>query len=208
MNLKDLLGDELYAQVQQKIDDANANEEDKSKHIRYADLSEGGYVARAKYDALEKAKEDVEGQLKTAEGTIRELKKSNEDNSALQEIIKTHEATIASLKAEADKTNKTYALKDALSKAGAIDPDYLIYRQGGYDKFKFDKEGKPEGLDNLINGFKEDKNLAHIFRQQGNNPNYTPENGTPVDFSKMNYTQMCEYLVNNPGAEIPGANNE
>lgn len=50
MKLEELLGEELYKQVKEKIDAANANESDKLKHIRYADLSEGEYVSKGKYD--------------------------------------------------------------------------------------------------------------------------------------------------------------
>ncbi len=45
MTLKDLLSPELYAQVQAEIDKRNAGQEDKTKHVRFADLSEGGYVS-------------------------------------------------------------------------------------------------------------------------------------------------------------------
>lgn len=50
MNLKELLAPELFEQVQAAIDAKNAGEPDKTKHIRFADLSEGGYVAVDKYN--------------------------------------------------------------------------------------------------------------------------------------------------------------
>lgn len=50
MTLEQLLTPELYAQVQTAITEANAKETDKSKHIRFVDLGEGGYVARGKHD--------------------------------------------------------------------------------------------------------------------------------------------------------------
>ena len=53
MELKELLGEELYAQVEAKITEANAGKEDKLQHIRYADLSEGNYVGKKKYETLE-----------------------------------------------------------------------------------------------------------------------------------------------------------
>ena len=31
-------------------------------------------------------------------------------------------------------------MKEQLSKAGVLDPDYIIYKQGGIDKFTFDKD--------------------------------------------------------------------
>lgn len=49
MKLEELLGEELYAKVREKIDAKNANEPDKLKHVRYADLSEGGYLSKEKH---------------------------------------------------------------------------------------------------------------------------------------------------------------
>ena len=49
MKLEELLGADLYAQVKAKLDEVNANEPDKLKHARYADLSEGEYVGKGKY---------------------------------------------------------------------------------------------------------------------------------------------------------------
>ena len=48
MELKELLGEELYKQVQAKIDEKNSTETDKLKHVRYTDLSEGKYVSKEK----------------------------------------------------------------------------------------------------------------------------------------------------------------
>ena len=81
--------------------------------------------------------------LQTANGTIEELKKSNGDNEALQKKIGDYEIEIKNLKKNAENTSKTYALKESLTKQGVLDPDYLIYKAGGLDKFTFDKEGKP-----------------------------------------------------------------
>lgn len=50
MTLKEVLGEELFAQVDAKINEINAAQPDKTKHVRFVDLSEGGYVGRSKYD--------------------------------------------------------------------------------------------------------------------------------------------------------------
>ena len=69
--------EELYKQVEEKINAANANEPDKLKHIRYADLSEGEYVSKGKYDTAVAEKENLAGQIKTLNTTIGDLKKNN-----------------------------------------------------------------------------------------------------------------------------------
>lgn len=48
MELKELLGEELYKQVQAKIDEKNSTETDKLKHVRYTDLSEDKYISKEK----------------------------------------------------------------------------------------------------------------------------------------------------------------
>ena len=65
MKLEELLGADLFAQVQAKLDEVNGNEPDKLKHVRYADLSEGEYVGKGKHDALQ-AKYDGQTQELTA----------------------------------------------------------------------------------------------------------------------------------------------
>ena len=87
MKLEELLGEELYKQVEEKINAANANEPDKLKHIRYADLSEGEYVSKGKYDTAVAEKENLAGQVKTLNTTIDDLKKNNADNETLQNTI-------------------------------------------------------------------------------------------------------------------------
>ena len=90
-----------------------------------------------KQDYNDKVKE-----LSTASETIKDLKKNNADNAELQQKVKDYEAETARLKTEADNTRKEYALKDKLKEAGVTDADYIIYKQGGLDKFTFDKDGK------------------------------------------------------------------
>ena len=78
MTLKDLLTPELYTQVQAEIDKANAGQTDKTKHIRFADLSEGGYVSVDKYNsqvnALNQQITDLQGQITKRDSDITGLK--------------------------------------------------------------------------------------------------------------------------------------
>ena len=117
-------------------------------------------------------------ELKTANGTIEELKKSNGDNEELQKKIGDYEIEIKNLKKTAENTSKTYALKESLAKQGVLDPDYLIYKAGGLDKFTFDKEGKPVGVEDAVKPYKEDETMAHLFKQEQTKPPYHPQGGT------------------------------
>ena len=113
-----------------------------------------------KQDYNDKVKE-----LSTASETIEDLKKNNADNAKLQQKVKDYEAETARLKTEADNTRKEYALKDKLKEAGVTDADYIIYKQGGLDKFTFDKDGKVIGLDDVLKPMRESS--PHLFKNAG-----------------------------------------
>lgn len=156
-------------------------------------------------NAVPKSKfNDISGQLKTANETIENLKNKNSDNAELQKTIKEHEETIKKLEAEAANTAKTYALKEQLTNAGVIDPDYIIYKQGGIDKFTFDKQGKPIGVEDVLKPLRNAESTAHLFKQAGNSGVYSPAGGGNMSsqnpFSKENWnlTKQGEMLRSNP----------
>lgn len=147
---------------------------------------------------------DANEKLKTANATIETLKKDNGDNETLQGTIKAHEATIKKLQDDAANTTKSYAIKEQLSKAGVMDPDYLIYKQGGLEKFNFDKEGKPIGVDDVLKPYKEDKAMAHLFQAGKSGTDYNPAGGgdytgkNPFAKDTFNLTEQGKLLKENP----------
>ena len=202
MELKELLGEDLYKQVQEKIDTMNSKEPDKLKHIRYADLSEGNYVSKAKYDSLEAEKVNLEGQISTLNGTITTLQKENKDNEGLQNTINTLKVDLEKQRVANEQISKMYALKEQLSKAGVVDPDYLIYKQGGIDKFTFDKENHPIGVEEIVKTYKENTSMSYLF-QENKGANYNPQGGnSPIKnpFAKetFNLTEQGKLLKENP----------
>lgn len=152
-------------------------------------------------------KEDFNNKVKelaTANETIKNLKKDNGDNEELQKKIGDYETEIKNLKKSAEDTTKTYALKEQLTKSGVLDPDYLIYKAGGIDKFTFDKDNRPVGVDDVIKPYKEDKAMAHLFQQEQQKPPYHPQNGgtsgnsNPFAKETYNLTKQGELLKTNP----------
>ncbi|GAA0679058.1 phage scaffolding protein [Clostridium cadaveris] len=82
---------------------------------------------------------DINGQLKTANSTIADLKKNNADNETLQQTIKEHEKTIKTQKADYEAKVRNLTLDSAIEKAlvnakakhtdllsGKIDRDKLV----------------------------------------------------------------------------------
>lgn len=204
MKLQDLLGEELYKQVEEKLNAANAKETDKLKHIRYVDLSEGEYVSKTKYALLEEEKKNLETQIGTLNTTITTLKKNHQDNEDLQTTITNLQTDLKNQQQENAKLAKTYALKEKLSQSGVLDPDYLIYKAGGIDKFTFDKDNHPIGVDDVVKPYKEDSTMAHLFKTEPKKPPYNPQNGgagnsqNPFAKETYNLTRQGELLRSNP----------
>lgn len=142
-------------------------------------------------------------ELKAAEGTIAELKKNAGDNTELTEKIKKYEEQIRIMQTEAANTAKSYALKAKLTEAGALDSDYLIYKQGGLDKFNFDKDGNPIGIDDVLKPLRE--SLPHLFKTESKSNGYNPAGGSgsgdivnPWKKESFNMTEQGRILKNDP----------
>ena len=132
MKLEELLGADLYAQVKAKLDEVNANEPDKLKHVRYADLSEGEYVGKGKYDSeIEKLNNIISGkdkELTTANDLIVQLKKGTKGNEELQGKITTYETQVSDLQKQLAETKMKSAIKVALLSEKAVYVDYLTFK--------------------------------------------------------------------------------
>ena len=142
--------------------------EDKHKEIVDGIMAENG-----KDLAAEKAKTDAKAaELATANDTIKNLQdtvkqfdgkdpvKLQADLNALQQK---YDTDIAAERQKAVGTVRTFALKDVLSAAGVIDPEYFIYKHGGLEKFAF-ADDKPVGIDDIIKPYKE--NSPHLFKTE------------------------------------------
>ena len=126
-----------------------------------------GFVPKERLD-------EVSGKLKEANTTIETLKKDNQDNAELQKQVNTYKDKVTALETAAANSKKEYALKDKLREAGATDADYIIYKQGGLDKFTFNKDGEVIGLDDVLKPMKESS--PHLFKTAGGTK-YNPAGG-------------------------------
>ena len=163
MTLQELLGEELYKQVQAKLDEVNGKEPDKLKHIRYADLSEGNYVGKGKYDAdIEKLNNLISGkdaELTTANTTIAELKKLTKGNEDAQGKIAGYEQQVSQLQAELAETKIKSEIKLALMSEKASDVDYLMFKleeklKESGESLTLDENGSIKGINDKISDLK------------------------------------------------------
>lgn len=200
--LKGILSDEDYTKLEQSIKAYNEKPENKDKQIKLGNLGGGEYVGKGKYEALETEKANLDEQIKTLNSTITTLKKDNKDNETLQTTISNLNKDIENLKNQHSADIKSYALKDALKEQGVLDPDYLIYKQGGIDKFTFDNDGKPVGVSDVVKGYKEDKSMSHLFQET--QQHYKPKDGSgdasvnPFAKDTFNLTAQGKLIKDDP----------
>ena len=163
MELKDVLGEELYKQVQAKIDEQNSKEEDKLKHVRFADLSEGNYISKEKYDSeTERLNGLINGkdtEIGNANKLIEELKKASKGNEGMQQKISTYETENARLQQELEETKVSSALKVALLSAKTDDTDYMTFKikemlKEKGEELKIDDDGNIKGWDDMLTTLK------------------------------------------------------
>lgn len=153
-----------------------------------------GFVPKERFD-------EVNGKLKEANTTIDTLKKSNANNEELQKQVKEYKDKVTQLEAASANTAKEYALKDKLKEVGAIDADYIIYKQGGLDKFTFDQAGNPVGIDDAVKPLKE--SFPHLFKAEPG-ADYKPAGGgtppakNPFAKDSFNLTEQGKLLRENP----------
>ena len=153
-----------------------------------------GFVPKERFD-------EINGKLKEANTTIETLKKDNSDNEELQKQVKEYKEKVTALEIASANTVKEYALKDKLKEAGVVDADYIIYKQGGLDKFTFDKDGKPVGIDDIVKPLKE--SAPHLFKADPGaiyNPagGGTPPAKNPFAKDSFNLTEQGKLLKENP----------
>ena len=153
--LKDVLGDELYQQFKLKVDAHNGDEANKDKLIKLANLTNGEYVGKGKYESLEADLNSKVAELTSANALIEEMKKATVGNDELQNKIGNYETTITDLQAELQKTKLEGELKVALLEAKATDIDYLTYKMKENNQdIKLDENGKIGGIEDMITSLK------------------------------------------------------
>lgn len=149
-----------------------------------------------RYNKLKGQKDDLEGQLNTANSTIKDLKKNNADNEELQKTIKQHEDTIKTQKVEYESKVRNLtldsAINSALTKAKAKHSD-LLASKFDRDKLVINEDGTVTGLDEQLKGFKETyKDMFEITLGGGTppNPDTKPSAGNSWDDFLKNADNM------------------
>lgn len=206
--LKEVLGDELYKQLETALNSYNGNEANKDKQIKLANLATGAYVSKDKYSALETNLTSRQTELDKANGLIEELKKGTKGNEALQGKITSYESQVAQLQAELEKTKLDAAIKVALLSEKAMDVDYLTFKLKEKGELSLDKDGKIKGIDDMLAGLK--TQFPAFFGSADDQreiqphklPDHKKDEGTmtKAEFLRKPYAERAAFANENPEA--------
>lgn len=213
--LKEILGEELYKQLESKINEFNGNEANKEKQVKLANLGGGEYVGKGKHDSeIEKLNNLLSGkqtELDTANGLIAELKKGTKGNEELQSKITGYESQVSELQQQLQETKIKAALKVALLSEKALDIDYLTFKTNEKLKeqgknLELDENENIKGWNDLLSGLKTQFPAQFEASQGGKiDPNPLPnrEHGNGMTRSELlrkPYNERAAFAAENPEA--------
>lgn len=209
--LKAILGEELYAQVENAINAFNGNEANKDKQVKLANLGTGEYVGKGKYDSLQTQLTGKQTELDTANGLIAELKKNTKGDEALQTKITEYETQLKQLQKENAKIKLDNAIQLALRDAKGVDPDYLAFKlkEKYGEELVLDEAGKIKGWEDKLTGLKTQFPTQFETASEGDNgyeiykPNHLKKGDgddvapTKEQFRNMSFEERMNLKKNN-----------
>eukprot|EP01113_Clastostelium_recurvatum_P018541 TRINITY_DN21843_c0_g1_i1.p2 TRINITY_DN21843_c0_g1~~TRINITY_DN21843_c0_g1_i1.p2 ORF type:complete len:206 (-),score=20.04 TRINITY_DN21843_c0_g1_i1:1080-1697(-) len=157
MDLKELLGDDLYNQVIEKTGD---------KH-KVAIVSDGNWMPKEKFNEANTARKQAEDTLKERDQQLEQLRKSAGDNETLQADIKKLQDENKAVQEKYESDMKALKLDTALKLAigsQVHDADYAMCKLDK-EKIVLNEDGTiKSGLDEQVTGLLE--SAAFLFVQK------------------------------------------
>lgn len=206
--LKEILGDELFAQLSQKLQDHNKNPENREKQIKLANLAEGKFVAKEQHDTLAAENQTNTQKLSEANALIEQLKKSTKSDETLQTKIGEYQAKVEKLEKELMQTKIDSAVKVGLMAEKAVDIDYLAFKlKEKGEKLELDEQGNIKGWADKVAALKTQLPAQFEGNSQGIYNGFKPiEKGTDVqtqaltreDILKKPYSERIKIFNENP----------
>ena len=149
--LKELLGEELFEQVEKKLGD---------KKIDI--VNDGRWIPKSKFDDVNIEKNEYKGQIDDLNKELGKLKKQIKDDDEVTKKIGELEKEIENKEKEMEKMRKTNAIKFEVLKANPKDVnDILPHIDNEVVKIE---DGEIVGLKEQIEKLKEEK--AYLFKEE------------------------------------------
>lgn len=201
MELKELLGEELFSQVDARIQEHNSGIEDKLKHVRFADLSEGSYVSREKYKNLETTVNGLQTQLGEANTTIQSYKEMDIDGikKSVSEWETKYETDTKNLQDQILNQQKQFAAERFLDTQKIKSPlsRKAIMQEFLSQDLKFN-DGVFEGADDYMKGIKE-KYPDEFEQEEAPSEKKTWVRGTQNTYKPQTKSEEDAYLTKKYG---------
>lgn len=193
MDLKELLGDLYTPEIAAKVGDKKLVVDD------------GKMIPKHVFDEDKKKLKD---QITAMTGDLERLKTSANAGEQLKSEIEQLQAKNAEAERTAVKSQKAFAVKEALMNAGATDPEArsLLIAKFDLEKIELNETGGVKGFDELIKPIKENKVLAPLFgtvstQAPGHHEGGAPGGEVKNPFKKgehFNLTKQIEIKKTNP----------
>lgn len=213
--LKVILGEELYSQVEEKINAHNGNEDNKDNQIKIGNLGKGEYVSKSKYEALNETIKGKDTEIASANELIAQLKKGTKGNEELQGKITDYEKQVVDLQEQLKETKLKSAIKVALLSENAVDVDYLTFKlneklKENSENLELDENDNIKGWDNRLTDlktqfptmFKSSDSVKNMKIEERKLENRSNEDNvyTKSELLKKSYSERNELFKNNPEA--------
>ncbi len=213
MKLEELLKDspDVLKAVTDAIAKVNEGKSDKLEHVRFADLSEGEYVSKAKYTALDAENQTNTTKLTEANNLIQQLQKAAKGDEALQGQVTAYQTKVQELETELAQTKIDAAIKVGLLAENAVDVDYLTFKlKEKGEKMELDEQGNIKGWSDKVAALKtqlptqfQDKGKGGYegFRPLDKNDQQNQDKGmTRAELLKKPYAEQVKFFNEDPDA--------
>jgi len=168
-DLNELLGEELFNQVSEKLGD--------TKLI----INDGNYIPKQKFDEVIGSKNECKSQVGQLTSELEALKKSAKGNEEFEQAIQKLQDRNNEWESKYNKTLIDNAVKMEALHNKALDPSDLA-KFLDYNELSLDEAGNVKGLKEQIDGLRETK--AYLFEQDKKVNNNNAANPTNVVVQK------------------------
>lgn len=194
--LKDLLGQDLYDQVKEKLGDN-----------KIGIINDGSYLPKEKFNSVNEDLKEIKKQLAERDQQLKDLEAKAGGNEELVKEIEglkaKNEATINEYEAKIKEKEFNFALEAALTKSKAKNVRALKALLN-LDGAELDEQGQVIGLEDQIKNIKQSD--GYLFHEESNGikgriPNGSGKSGLGINpFSKehFNLTEQGRLMRENP----------
>jgi hypothetical protein len=206
--LKAILGDELFAQVEQAVNAHNGKPENKEAQVKIADLGTGEYVSKAKYSALDAENQTNTSKLTEANNLITQLQKAAKGDETLQGQVTAYQTKVQQLETELQQTKIDSAIKVGLLSENATDVDYLTFKlKEKGEKIELDEQGNIKDWADKVAALKTQLPGQFATKGKGGYEGFRPiekdgqqqqQGMTKAELLKKPYAERMKFYNENP----------